>query len=101
MATYHELFDLRTDSALRNRIAVACTKKAQSLIDGPSPSADELAWANTVLNDPIAMANTIMAYVLAANSSATIAQITGASDAAIQANVDAAASKLIAGGITS
>ena len=101
MATYSELFGLRTNTDLRNKIAVACTKKAQALVDQASPSADELAWANTVFSAPLAMADKIMAYVLAANSSATTSQIANATDAAIQTNVDAAAAKLIAGGITS
>jgi hypothetical protein len=101
MATYAELFDLRSNSALRNKIAVACVKKAQTLLDQASPTVAEVAWANTTIGNPIAMADKIMNYVLVANSSVAVSQITGATDSAIQTNVDAAAAKLIGGGITS
>lgn len=101
MATYQELFDLRANSALRNKVAVACVKKAQTLLDQATPTANETSWASSTLTDPIKQADKIYSYVLSANSSATVAQITAATDATIQTNVDAAAAKLIAGGITS
>jgi hypothetical protein len=100
VATYQELFDLRSNSGLRNKVAVACVKKAQALLDA-TPTADQVAWASSTLANPIAQADKIFAYVLAANSSFTVAQIQGAADTAIQTNVDAAADALIAGGITS
>lgn len=100
MATYQELFDLRSNSDLRNKVAVACVKKAQALLDG-TPTTDQVAWASSTLASPIAQADKIFAYVLAANSAATVAQITSATDAAIQTNVDTAADALITGGITS
>lgn len=99
MATYQELYDLRQNSALRNKIAVACVKKAQTLIDSATPTANELAWCSSVFENPNAMASKLMSYVLSANSTFTVAQISAAADTAIQTNVDAAASKLIAGGI--
>lgn len=101
MATYQELFDLRSNSGLRNKVAVACVKKAQALLELTPPTADQVAWASSTLANPIAQADKIFAYVLAANSSFTVAQIQGAADTAIQTNVDAAADALIAGGITS
>lgn len=101
MATYQELFDLRSNSDLRNKVAVACVKKAQALLGLPTPTADQVAWASSTLASPIAQADKIFAYVLAANSAATVAQITSATDAAIQTNVDTAADALITGGITS
>lgn len=99
MATYAEIFDLRSNNALRNKIAVAVVVKAQTLIDLASPTAGQLSWANNAMNNPIASADKIMHYVLAANKSSTTSQISSASDSAIQTNVDAAADKLIAGGI--
>jgi len=99
MATYQELFDLRRESALRNKVSVACVKKAQSLMDGATPTANEIAWSSNALENPIQVADKIMHYVLSANSGATTAQILNATDAAIQANVNAAADALIAGGI--
>ena len=98
MATYQELFDLRSNSELRNKIAVAVVIKAQTLIDGASPTVAEITWSNNVLHNPIVKADEILNYVLAANNNATVAQIVGASDSAIQTNVDAAVNSLIAGG---
>jgi len=48
MATYTELYDLRTDSALRNRVAVACVVAAETVrLESPSVEnhANRLAWA--------------------------------------------------------
>ncbi len=99
MATYDELFDLRSNSSLRNRVAVAAVKKAQALLDGTTPTTDQVTWANSVLTSPMVMASKLLLYVLGANSSATVVVITGASDASIQTNVDAAADALIAAGV--
>jgi len=100
MASYQELFDLKRDSALRNKIAVACVKKAQTLMDGATPTANQITWSSNALENPIQMADKIMHYVIAANSTANANQISNATDAAIQSNVNAAADALIAGGIT-
>lgn len=94
MATYTELFDLRSNSDLRNKVAVACVVKAQLIIDSASPTAAQLAWARSAIATPIAVADELLNYVLAANKSAAASQITGASDATIQANVSAAVDKM-------
>lgn len=98
MATYTELFGLKSDSAFRNKIAVAVVVKAQALIDGATPTTDEITWANNAISAPNQQADKIVNYVLAANKSATTVQITGATDVAIQTNVDTAVDALIAGG---
>lgn len=98
MASYQELYDLRSDSTLRNKVAVAVAVKAQTLLDGASPTAGQVAWANNAISNPVGKADTLMNYVLAANKALTVAQITGATDAAIQSNVNSAVDKLIAGG---
>ena len=97
MATYAELFDLRNNTDLRNRVAVAALKKAQALLDIASPTTQQVTWAKTALNDPLAVADQLMGYVLSANSGNSMAQITGATDAQIQTNVNAAADKLLTG----
>lgn len=99
MATYTELNELRSDSTLRNRIITACAIKAAALIDLASPTTAQIAWAKLVLANPYAVANDIMIYVLAKNAAFTVAQIQGATDAAIQTNVGAAADKLLVGGV--
>lgn len=98
MATYEELYSLRSDSNLRNKVAVAVAKKAQTLLDQTTPSSAEVAWADSALMNPVSKADYLLNYVLAANSDATAGQITSASDAAIQTNVNAAVDKIIAGG---
>jgi hypothetical protein len=99
MATYAELFNLRSDDGLRNRVAVAVIRKAQALLDGAGPTSNEVTWASKALSAPGAEATRLFDYVLAANSAATVTQIQGATDASIQANVDAAVDALIAAGV--
>lgn len=98
MASYAELYDLRSNSALRNKIAVAVAKKAQLLIDSANPSNAQITWANSALTSPTAKAETLLTYLLAANSAASVGQIQGVADADVQAAVNAAVDKLIAGG---
>lgn len=98
MATYQELYDLRSDSGLRNKVAVAVVIKAQDLLSGVSPTAAQVTWANAALQSPVQKADVLLGYVLAANKAAGVGAISSASDATIQSNVDAAVDALIAGG---
>lgn len=98
MASYTELFDFNSNSAFRNRVAVAVTVKAQALIVAASPTAAQVAWANTALANPGAKAELLMRYVLAANKSASVAQIQAATDDTLQTHVNTAADALIARG---
>ena len=97
MATYQELFDIRNDVPLHDKVSIASVIKAQTLLDS-TPTQDEVDWAKITLEDPNSRANQIMYYVLAANNTATIAQILAATDTAIQTNVDDAVNALITGG---
>jgi hypothetical protein len=97
MATYEELFDLRSNSVMRNKVAVAVVIKAETLLTDVTPSANQVAWAVTALASPISVANDLWGFVLAANSTATVAAITNATDTTIQTNVDTAADAIIAG----
>ena len=97
MATYTELFDLKNNNDLLNKMFVAVVKKAQLLLDGATPTATEVAWASETLNNPRAVSEKIYMYVLAANSAASVATITGASDATIQSSVNTAVDAIIAG----
>lgn len=101
MATYAEIFDIRSNSNFRNKIAVAIVVKATALLNLATPSSNQVSWANSALDSSLATADKLMNYVLAENKSATTGQIVGADDATIQTNVDAAVDKLIAGGIVS
>ena len=99
MATNTELFSLYYNSELKNKVIVAIAKKAQTLLAASVPTAAQLNWAKNALENTDSVATALYKYVLAANSTLTVAQIVGASDAAIQSNIDTAADKFIAGGL--
>lgn len=96
MATYAEIFDLHSNSALRNRVAVACIVKADAIRQLASPTAQQIAWASALLQDPYPLSLRVFWAVLAANNAATVAQITGATDAQLQTAVNNAVDKLFA-----
>lgn len=100
MATYIEIRNLNNDSVLRNRTSAAVIIGAQGCMEDPAafPTAtadtvlqgDRLDWAARAFNDPNSEARKVLMSVLAANATATVAQITGATDAQLQTNVNAA-----------
>ena len=97
MASYAEIRNLINNSDLRNRTAVAVIIAANGILNETAPgSVDRRAWANAAFLNPEAESKRALMAVLAANSSASGAQITGASDAALQTNVDAAIDLFIA-----
>jgi hypothetical protein len=99
MATYNELFELHTQNTdLLNRVTVAKTIKAQALLALPTPTAAQVAWAVDSLGSSREASKDLLSYVLAANAGLTVAQITNATDAAIQSAVNAAVDKIIAAG---
>ena len=89
MATYLELFALRNHSELRNRVAVAVVIAATAIKEEAPPVESRLEWARAALANPEAVAKQVWNSVLAQNESATVAAITGATDATIQTAVDA------------
>lgn len=97
MATYEELHELRTDDRLRQQVAVAVMIAAQAKLSG-TPTAGEAAWAKSVIGNPGGAGDTVVNLVLAANSGASVASITSATDATVQANVDGIVDGLIAAG---
>lgn len=99
MATYLELYTLHSDETLRHRVAVAVTIKAQALLALASPTTAQVTWATAALSNPLSKTDQLFRYVLAANNTATVAQITGATDSGIQTQVGAAVDKIIAGGV--
>jgi len=97
MATYTELHGYRSTQDYQdtlNRVVVAVAIKAEDIASAASPTAEEIAWAISALNNPRSQANSIINFVLAANNTMSLAQITAASDSAIQANVDTAVDTL-------
>ena len=93
MATYIELFELKDNSDLQDKATVAVVKAAHSIANDATPPANQaarLVWAAEAVSNPVAVAQKMLWILLAGNSELSAAQITGASDAAIQAAVDGA-----------
>lgn len=95
MATYQELRSLFRNSDLMEKVETAIGVTAHDLATTGTPSADDLAWVGKALNSPEEEARKALIFVLAANKANSVAQIQGASDAVIQANVDAVRSALV------
>ena len=98
MATYIELIGLSQDSTLRQKIAVACVIAAENIRVEDVATANHvnrLAWAKTVWASPTATADKVIWTVLAQNKAATVAAMTGATDASIQTAVDAAVAAFV------
>ena len=98
MATFLELRGLFNDVALRNRVEVAVIIAANNIAQNSTAESDErLTWAKNALNAPGREADKALLVALAVNSTAAVAQIQGASDAALQTNVDSAVDVLAIG----
>ena len=97
MATYAELQGLRSENTLVVKTQVAVVVAAYNLIKtGTTPTAPQQKWAAAVLKSPAGEAEKALMFVLAKNAAATVAQITGATDATVQAHVDEVVPSLVA-----
>lgn len=94
MATYLELRNLFNDGDLTNRVAVAILIAVKNKLAVTPTTADKL-YAAKVFVSPQAEARTVLMYVLAVNSSASISQIQNVTDPDLQTNVDAVVDNLI------
>lgn len=94
MASYTELRDLFSNDALKNKLDIATIIAANNLLSG-TPTAAEQKWAAHVFANPRAESQKALMAVLATNNGLTVAQITGASDAAIQSGVDSVIGSLV------
>ncbi len=91
MATYQELFDLRRNQVLLDKVTVAVVVAAETVYAeavGTSNHANRIIWAREAMTNPSGMAKVFMGPVIVANKAATVAQIVGAADTLIQTNVD-------------
>lgn len=92
MATYDELYGLHNNSALKNRVTVACVVAAEIVMDEDPATgnhANRLVWAASVLASPQAEAVRMYWALLAANKDTTVENIQSAMDAQIQTQVEA------------
>jgi len=93
MATYAELQNLFSDDALKNKVEVACIVAAESIRTedaGTENHANRLAWAKAAFQNPRGTRNQMLMALLAGNKDLEPAAISGATDAQVQAKVDAA-----------
>lgn len=91
MATYLELYTLRGNPDLKQKIAVALTIAADTIrgeLASVNGHTSRITWAQEVLGRLDAEAEKALTLLLAANQANTTAQIQGASDSAIQSNVN-------------
>ena len=93
MASYQDLYALKDDSDMQEKVSVACVIAAQAISTDETPPTNQaarLVWAANAMSNPRSVAIPMLWAVLAANANATVLQITGATDAAILTNVEAA-----------
>lgn len=88
MATLTELTALLGDAgALDAKIRGALLIEAQLIVANSSATAAQKLWARMCFEDVAQFKQAALAAVLAANNTATFAQIQGASDSAVQTAV--------------
>jgi len=91
MATYSELRQLFGNGDLANKIEVAVIVAAEVIRSedaGTANHANRLLWAKKAFANTYGIREEILKAVLAANKAATVATITGATDAVLQTAVD-------------
>jgi len=93
MATLLEIKQLFSNSDLQDKIQASLLISVQAILDG-APTADQQKYAAHVFSNPKAEGTKALMSVLATNSGATVSQIIGASDAAINTNVASVTSTL-------
>ena len=93
MATYAELLVAAQSDTLRQKVRVGCIIAANTvmteLTSVPNHAA-RLTWARGVYENPVSAGEKMLWAVIAQNNTATLAQITGASDAVVLTAVTAA-----------
>jgi hypothetical protein len=100
MASYAELFNLRQDSELLNRVAVACVIAAEKIRTEDVSTANHaarLVWARSAFTSPQTQAIRMWMAVLAANKDATVEAIRAVTDTVLQTKVDAAVDVFLEG----
>jgi hypothetical protein len=100
MATYDELLLAAEDPGLNKRVRVACVIAADSICNelvSVTNHANRMLWAKSVFQNPGAEASRMLWAVLAQNKAATLAAITGANDATVQAAVNTAVDRFATG----
>lgn len=91
MASYEEIYNLKNETALRNKISVACVVAADKIRQedvAVENHANRIIWAERAFADPDAKAKQMMWALLAANNALDKEVILTAGDDLIQSKVD-------------
>ena len=94
MATLQELRTLFNNSDMMEKTESALIIGANDLLSG-TPTADQQRWAAAAFGAPTQEARKAWMAVLASNSGLAVATILGATDTAIQNNVDSVIPTLV------
>ena len=94
MASYIDLRNLFSNDELKNRVDIAVVIAANNLLSG-TPTTNDQKWAAHVFSGPRSEGAKALMAVIATNNGLTVAQITGASDTALQTAVDLAVPTLV------
>jgi hypothetical protein len=100
MATYSEIMGIvssATGDALKLQVRVAIIVAANIILNEATSTTNHtlrLAWAKVAVSSPDTEAEKMLWAVLAQNVAATVAQITGATDATVQTAVNNAVNLL-------
>lgn len=95
MAAYTDIAQKLYDAALLARFRVAVCVAAFNLLDS-APDAAARKWAKAVFYEPKPEALKALRYVLAKNNTAPVNMIESATDAQVQAEVEAVVPALVA-----
>lgn len=98
MATYLEIYTIRDQAGYSdwaNRMSTAVRIKAHTIAQQPTPTAEQVAWAKSALENPDGQRSLIEGYVLAQFNDQPIATILGITDAQMQTGVDGAVDNLL------
>lgn len=93
MATYIELLSAADNGTLLGKVRVACVIAAEAVRTEPGATANHanrLIWAKSVYTNPDSVARQMLMAVLGQNAATPLTAIIGASDATVQAAVNAA-----------
>lgn len=97
MATYTELYDIygqATLDPLKKKIITAAVIKANVITKLSTPTAAQKQWAISTLAAPENALKSLLNFILAEYNTATLATISGATDASVQTAVNNAVDTL-------
>jgi hypothetical protein len=96
MATFTELQTIAADTAFGLRLSEACLNVAKVILSEATPTAPRKQFLRALFANPVAIGPRLMWPLLVINQDSTAAQITGATDAAIESAVSSGINTIFA-----